>query len=208
MATAGDDAPAARAAWEELYRRHVAYLHAVCLRAYGGLLGGPAGVCDLVADTFRRAYEHAEKFDPDGIDDPERLRLRVRGWLGRIAQRLVHSALRGRGRLPTRFLAQDQWQQVARRPPPQAPDPQRIEGVRSAILTLSEREQMVLRVTLQWYDPGREHQRLPNDVAADLAAALHTTPENLRQIRRRALRKIAAHLRQQPTGARDGRTAP
>jgi hypothetical protein len=53
---------------------------------------------------------------------------------------------------------------------------------------------MVLRVTFQWYEPGREHQRLPNDVAADLADTLQTTPENLRQIRRRALRKIKAHL--------------
>jgi len=55
---------------------------------------------------------------------------------------------------------------------------------------------MVIRVTFQWYQPDREHQRLPNQVAKDLADTLGTTPENLRQIRHRALRKIEAHLRQ------------
>jgi hypothetical protein len=56
---------------------------------------------------------------------------------------------------------------------------------------------MVVQVTAQWYQPDRDHQRLPNDVAADLAASLQTTPENIRQIRRRALKKIEAHLRPQ-----------
>ena len=105
MTLAPDDPPAARAAWEEFYRRHVNYLYAVCLRAYGRPLGGQPAVADLVADTFKRAYENAEKFDADGITDPERLRGRTRGWLGRIAQRLAQDALRRRSRLPTRL----QW---------------------------------------------------------------------------------------------------
>ena len=104
MAMAEDDPGVAREAWDELYRRHADYLFGVCLRAYGDLLGGQAGVCDLVADAFRRAYEHAESFDAAGVGDPQRLRLRVRGWLGRIAERLALTILRGRKRLPMRFL--------------------------------------------------------------------------------------------------------
>ena len=198
MAMASDEPQPARAAWEVFYLRHVEYLYAVCLRAYGPLLGGPAGASDLVADTFRRVYEKAHKFDPGGIDDSERVRLRVRAWLGRIAQRLALSALRSRGRVPTRRLDQDQWQQVSQRGPRAEPDPEVAKRVRWALESLSEREQMVLRVTFQWYQADREHQRLPNDVAADLAEALQTTPENLRQIRRRALRKVEAYLREAP----------
>ena len=100
MAMAGDDPAGARAAWEAFYRRHADYLYAVCLRAYGPLLGGDAGAADLVADTFQRAYQRAVTFDPVGIDDPERLRLRTRAWLSRIAQRLAQTALRSRGRMP------------------------------------------------------------------------------------------------------------
>ncbi|MHC4717688.1 MAG: RNA polymerase sigma factor [Planctomycetota bacterium] len=195
MAMAGDDPAGARAAWEAFYRRHAEYLHAVCLRAYGPLLGGDAGAADLVADTFQRAYQRAGTFDSAGIDDAERLRLRARAWLGRIAQRLAQTALRGRGRMPTRFLDQDAWQQVAREPARAGAEAEAIQRVRRAIESLNDKEQTVIRVTFQWYQPDREHQRLPNDVAADLAATLGTTPENLRQIRRRALRKIEAQLR-------------
>ena len=195
MSMAGDEPAAARAAWEVLYVRHVDYLYGVCLRAYGPLLGGDAGVRDLVADTFKRAYEHAGQFDAAGITDEERHRLRVRAWLGRIAQRLLQTALRGRKKLPVRLLDQEHWGSVAGPARAAASDPERIERVRSAIRLLSEREQAVIRVTFQWYDPGQEHQRLPNDVAAELADYLQTTPENLRQMRRRALKKIEASLR-------------
>ena len=98
--------------------------------------------------------------------------------------------------MPTQFLEQDQWQHVAGRGAAREPDPARLQRVRAAVESLTEREQMVLRVTFQWYEPGREHQRLPNDVTAELANTLQTTPENLRQIRRRALAKLRAHLQQ------------
>jgi DNA-directed RNA polymerase specialized sigma24 family protein len=196
MSLGKDDVAASRAAWEEFYSRHATYLYAVCLRAYGAFLGGEPGVCDLVADTFRRAYEHAGSFDDGGITDPERQRLRARAWLGRIAQRLVQSTLRGQSRVPTCFLGQDGWQSVIEARPRAAEAPAQAEQVREALMSLSEREQLILRVTLQWYRPGEEHQRLPNEVAADLARTLQTTAENLRQIRRRALRKVESLLRE------------
>jgi len=198
MAMADDDPHGARAAWAEFYRRHVAYVYAVNLRAYAHLLGGEPGVCDLVSDTFRQAYEHAAKFDPGGVTDPDAMRRRVRAWLGWIARSLARTALRARGRLPTRLLDPSQWHPVADTdPPPVGPDP-RIQRVRDAMALLTEREQIVIRVTFQWYQPDKAHQRLPNDVAADLARTLGTTPENLRQIRRRALGKIQAMLASAP----------
>jgi len=197
MSLAEADPAEARVAWEVFYRRHVTYLYAVSLRAYGDLLGGEAGAADLVADTFRRAYEHAGTFDAAGMAEADGLRRRVRGWLGRIAQRLMLSALRQRGRLGGRFLSPEHWANVPeRRPPADEADRVRIGAVRQALGRLNEAEQLVLRTTFQWYQVGRSHQRLPNDVAADLAATLATTPENLRQIRRRALRKVEAILRE------------
>ena len=195
MAMADEDAPCARAAWEVFHQRHAPYLYRVCLRAYGDLLGGEAGAADLVADTLRGAYENAHKFDPAGMTDPRRLRLRARGWLGWIARRQVQDLLRGRARLATRSLELDQWQQVpAGERPPRGPSP-REQRVRQALELLTPREQLVIRVTFQWYQADKAHQRLPNDVSADLAKTLGTTPENLRQIRRRALRKIADLVR-------------
>jgi RNA polymerase sigma factor (sigma-70 family) len=209
MALADEDSPAARVAWEAFYLRHVDYLHAVCFRAYGPLLGGEAGAADLTADTFRRVYEKAGTFDPGGIADPDRLRLRTRAWLGRIAQRLALETLRQRARLPAVALDPDEWQQVAREPAaPDAdalgPGAERIARVREAIESLSEREQIVLRATFQWREAGAVHSRMSNRATAELAQAVGTTPENLRQIRRRALTKIETFLRSPPAAVPGG----
>ena len=194
MAMEADSLGCARAAWEVFYSRHVEYLYRVCLRAYGDLLGGEAGVGDLVAEVFRLAYENARKFDPAGITDGDRLRLRVRAWLGWVARRIVQDTLRSRGRMPTQGLELGTWQQVAYVEKPTSKPSARQELVRRAIESLGEREQLVIRTTLQWYRPEKQHQRLPNDIASELANTLVTTPENLRQIRRRAMRKIADYL--------------
>ena len=200
MTMAGDEPACARAAWEVFYRRHVEYLYRVCLRAYGWVLGGQAGAADLVAEAFRAAYENAHKFKPAGVTDADRLRLRVRAWLGWIARRIAQDILRSRGRLRTQSLELDHWQQVAQPQRPSAGASAKERAVREAVQSLGEREQLVIRTTLQWYRPEKQHQRLPNDVTADLSRTLGTTPENLRQIRRRAMRKIADLLR---VGAED-----
>ena len=194
MTMADEDPAVARAAWEAFYRRHAKYVYGVCARAYAKILGGEAGVCDLVADAFKRAYEHAGTFEAGGIADPERMRLRTRAWLGRIAERLAQTRLRGRKRLSTRTLELGLWQEIGEREIRSEAGDERIEWVRDAILSLSEKEQVVIRATFHWYEPGAAHQRLPNDVAGELARTLQTTPENLRQIRRRAMAKIRKTL--------------
>ena len=200
MALAEADPVAAREAWEQFYVRHVRYLYAVCMRAYGCMVGD-AGVADLVAETFHRAYEHAGTFRPVDGDDGDLLRRRTRAWLGRIAQRLFQTLLRTRGRVATVRLSQEHWQNVAAEPPEipagEGASP-RIRQVREAIARLTGREQTVLRVTMQWYRPDMDNQRMPEAVVAELAESLQTTPENLRQIRRRALRKIRQFLQQTP----------
>jgi RNA polymerase sigma factor (sigma-70 family) len=197
MAMAEDDPSSAREAWAEFYGRHVRYLYAVCSSAYGQILGGDTGVADIVSDTFRSAFRNAHLFDPGGIEEPDRIRRRTRAWLGRIAQRLVMDRLRSAQRLPVVHLDLERWQSVAE-PERSAPrDDALIRAVQRAIGQLSDKEQTVIRVTYQWYQAGQAHQRLPSAVVSDLAETLQTTPENLRQIRRRALRKIREFLHQE-----------
>lgn len=195
-----DDPSTARDAWAEFYKRHVDYLYGVCHRAYEPILGGDTGVGDIVAETFHRAYRRAELFDASGITDPDRLRRRTRAWLGRIAQRLVQDTLRSTQRLPTCQLETETWQNIPEQPRQPPRDDELIRQVRDALDQLSEKEQTVIRITFEWHQPGHIHQRLPNDVVTDLAETLETTPENLRQIRRRALHKIRRLLGQPAAG--------
>ncbi len=206
MARADADELRARQAWGEFYSRHAGYLRAVGMRAYAQMLGGPDGVGDLLSETFALAYRRAGTFRTDGITDPDRLRRRARAWLGWIARRVVQDALRGRGGVRETHLRAEHWQQVARDESRQPVESADVRRVREALLHLAPREQWVLRVTFQYYQPDRDHQRLPNDVCADLTRTLRTTPENLRQIRKRALAKLARRL--QATSDPTDRTTP
>lgn len=187
------DDQVACAALAELYRRHVRYIYAAVNKAYGFVLS-PDEINGLVKDTFQRALVKAKTFKPSGLQDRDRMRRRVLGWLSVIAKNLAREVLRGREQKPEETILPERWAELpARNSTPELSDEERM--VREAMEeVLNDREQDVLRVTLFYYDPGREHQRLPDDVAADLAARLGTTPDNLRKIRATAMAKMTAHL--------------
>ncbi|SRR5579875_170834 len=187
-----DDPTVACEAWAEFYRRHAPYLFGVCCKAFGKTLKTWDRVSDLVTDVFKRVYEHAESFKPSGLKDPEAMRKRVRAWLGTIARRMFLDRLPPKDAPQAECqLDQNHWQNIAQPEAAEESGSSLIAVVRAAMQkVLTEREQEVLRVTLHWYDPSSDYQRLPNEVAAELAKRLGTTPENLRKIRERALAKI------------------
>ena len=63
-----------------------------------------------------------------------------------------------------------------------------------ALDTLSEKERDVLIVWAEYYRFGNKYQRLPDDISSSLAGRWNTTPENVRQIRKRAIDKIKKHV--------------
>jgi DNA-directed RNA polymerase sigma subunit (sigma70/sigma32) len=77
--------------------------------------------------------------------------------------------------------------------PPSSRSP-KLRLMREALDTLNERERDVLRVAALYFRPGEEHQRLPNDVSAELARRWETTNENIRAIRSRATKKLKQYL--------------
>lgn len=193
MSWKDDEPDSACAALGEFYKRHVRYLHAVCFRAHGQSLQA-SGVKDLVTSTFQRAYERASSFKPSCLADPDRMRRRVHAWLGRIAHRIAQDAYRGKKERPEQLLSPEHWADIPARPTLDCQN-DGIPLVQQGMDTiLSEREREVLRVTMQFYDPEREHQRLPDDIAAELAARLGTTSDNLRKIRSTAMQKMKEFL--------------
>jgi RNA polymerase sigma factor (sigma-70 family) len=184
---------AAREAQGVFYRRHVRYLYGVLLRHKKNLLP-LAGLSaeDLTQETFQRAFERAHTFEAADDLDADHQRMRARAWLGRIATNLLTdhlhrlrevSASPYLDRVTTSGLDEDQ-------PPSQSP---RARLVAEGLEQLTERERDVLRVSALHYKAG-DHQRLPNDVSAELASRWETTNENIRAIRVRAMKKLKAFL--------------
>jgi RNA polymerase sigma factor (sigma-70 family) len=185
----------ANAACDEFYRRHLKYVYAVIDRAYGSELGTD-GVVDMVTDTFLRVYERASTYQPCGEKDPDRQRRNALAWVSTIALNLCKDHFRNPD---TQIVLVDEWSDAT---DPAARSEQYIapaldgdlKCIHEAMEKLSEREQAILRVTMDYWKPGSEHQRLPNDVAEELARTFDITSDNLRKIRERALRKLRASV--------------
>jgi RNA polymerase sigma factor (sigma-70 family) len=184
-----DDPAGAREAWGTFYNRHSKFLHGICHRAYHYTLGNE-GVEELVVETFIRVFESGcHVFKPSGFSDSEANRLRVRAWLAQIAKRLLQDVLRGRRDKPEVGIEQEVLERIADMPC-EGSSKMTLEVCRLMEAVLSEREQDVLRMTFLWCDPGKTHQKLPEDVLADLGKRWGMTAENVRQVRKRALKKI------------------
>jgi len=207
MARRGEDGTWADAAFCEFYSRHSPYLWTVCKNVCERL-HGEAWHEDIWQDTFARAYEKAGEFALPADVSPERATRLVRGWLGTIATNLLRGLLRNH----ECEYSQDEegWERildtVGNTPENEESDLPRAQEERkvidAALEILSEREQLVLRRTFQYYRIRKEFQRLPNKVVQELADQLATTPENLRKIRERALTKVKDYVNQHHTDVR------
>ena len=184
----------AKAAWAEVYRRHVKYVYFICWRSYGNTLG-PEGVEDLVHDVFIRTYQKASTFSCSSDSDPAGQRRAVRAWLGTVTSNLFRDRFRNELVLE---LPGDDFLELCEASSPSQEESQTnlLQRAREALNSLSEREQDVLRTTAQWYQPGARQQRLPHKVVTTLAERCNTSPQNLRQIRSRAMAKFKKFIEQ------------
>jgi len=182
----------ARASEAEFYARHARYLYGVLLqRVRRPLALSGREVEDLVQETFFRAFARAATFSAGDAWDEDSQRRRSRAWLGRIAQRLLADWLADVREISASpyldTLAEEEFA------PPSSRSP-KLRLMREALDTLNERERDVLRVAALYFRPGEEHQRLPNDVSAELARRWQTSNENIRAIRSRATKKLKEYL--------------
>ncbi|MDQ6891083.1 MAG: sigma-70 family RNA polymerase sigma factor [Acidobacteriota bacterium] len=192
MAMREEDFESAREAWAELFRRHSKYLYNVLISRFGGIPGTARTLEEVVQNTFCLAFERASTFTSLENRDSDGERRRVRAWLGKIAEHAFKDTLRRDRSIQADFSTEEVPDLVAPVVADSESDARLV--VEEALGTLSEREQDVVRVTMQYFSPGAEQQRLPNAVSTNLAAAWNTTPQNIRAIRHRAFMKIKKYI--------------
>lgn len=191
MSLQGEDQASAEEAWKEFYVRHYGYLLKACM-GYQNTLGD-LGVEDLVHETFVRVFKKAHTYErrEAGV---EHNHASVRAWLGRIANRLFLSSLRGQ---PLIDFADDPYVSVEATSPATESEPTESEYMpvlRGGLQTLSEREREVLTASYAWYESGTGFKRMPSEELATLCTRFQTTPANIRQIRSRALGKLQQYM--------------
>lgn len=186
-----DQPDVANAACGEFYQRHLKYVFAVITRAFGKELG-QQGVEDMVSETFIRVFDRAGTYQVCGEKGPDRQRRNVRAWMGTVAMNVCRDHFRSPD---TQLTLVDDWQgdheahrqQQEAHPVPPSAD---LRCVHEAMKQLNAREESVVSVTMAYWKLDSRHQRLPNDVANELARSLDTSSENIRKIRERAMKKL------------------
>jgi len=188
-------------AWGELARRHNAYLVAVLRRCRDG------DAEDHAQNTLVRARDFAGTYDPGSELGRAAQRRRVRAWLGQIARhayiddaeilkqvldaaaemdrRRTHVRSRLTSGLPVcadeSGLGQERsW------------DASIVTRVRKALARLSDNQRLALLTWMEHYELDKlaEEQHLPQAVMNELVQRLGKKPDNIRQIRLRAVKSI------------------
>jgi RNA polymerase sigma factor (sigma-70 family) len=186
----------ARIAWGLFYTRHRGFLTEICAYDYGYLLGQEE-IRDLVNDTFMKAFRRGETFNSFEKCEPQIQERKSRRWLARIAENLVRD--RHRGQPEISFLDDHDLEQLASAAPDErdeckVPESKRMELLKSGFAHLTDSEQTILRATMFWWQENREHQRMPHSAMEQLARQVGKRPENIRQIRARALKKLLKYV--------------
>jgi RNA polymerase sigma factor (sigma-70 family) len=182
----------ARGAWEEFYRRHARYVLGICRQVCNGMLDHDK-INGIMVDTFQKAYLSANTYKLSSQQSADKIRRRVRAWLGVIAKHATIDVLRGQRDSVALQLEPEDWKQIdSNQNCPVSKDTEIVQKLMEQVL--DERERVVLRTTYVYYKPGKENQRLPDDVVEQLCRSFCTTPENLRRIRKKATEKMKKAL--------------
>lgn len=194
-----ESAAKAQVAFATFYERHQRFVYKACRRRFSDFID-EATTEDLVDDTLIRVYERAGQFRPGESSDPDQRRGRVRAWLVTIAANLLRSSFRANAGAKEVHLTDQEWAQLDEDTcggMSAEPEPLEHRLVREAFeLVLNAKQKLIVEATLDSFkvDHGRKQQRLSNEESKALAEKLGTTPEDVRQTRKRAYKKIREYV--------------
>ena len=198
MADKEADFARAREAWACFYVRHHDVVLRVCAASYAYLLG-MEGVKDVIQDAFMKAFQGATTFNYAEVCEPTVQERKSRGWLVQIVKNLVRDRFIGQPEVC--IMDEDGLERlggVSGGDPDGVPPPEseRLKLLESSFALLSDTEQTVLRATMFWWQPDQQHQRMPHEAMQRLSNQIGQSPESIRQIRSRAVKKLKKHVRE------------
>lgn len=184
------DSEIASRAWGVLFDRYHRYVEQVIFRSYGDFL--PEDIIhDICSDTFLKMRTHgAYTYDVSKSSGTKSPAIRFKNWIGVVALNATRDVLR---KPKERELPPSLACNIVDEPPQELTAVQQslLEKVKSL---LNPNEWAVLVVTFAFYDPHKGQQRIPSKEVRSIASALGISPDNLRQIKMRAIKKIRKFL--------------
>ena len=139
-----------------------------------------------------KAFDGAATFNHAAVCEPSVQKRKSRGWLVRIVENLVRDKFRDQPNVCLIDEAEIERLGGSESPGPVAevPENERLKLLESELGRLSDLEQTVLRATMFEWQPDQQQQRMPHAALSRLCEQTGKSPENIRQIRLRALKKL------------------
>lgn len=196
MSWKDEEPAAARGAWKEFYTRH----HEEVYRRIWRWIGNRSPLDqdrtrDLVVEAFRTLFESkAAKYKPVGGERTRQDR-NAKAWFFRIVQNTIHDEFRNSQPMYGKVvsLSDEAGLEIADLENGTALSPYEEKVQRMGVIldSLNEREKKIAMTIASAinYDSGKQ-QRMSSCELHDIAEELETTPENIRQLRKRLKERI------------------
>jgi RNA polymerase sigma factor (sigma-70 family) len=192
MACKGSDRKDAEDALVIFFKRHHRLFKAFAERNNYRSLGFDPE--DFVLHTFHKAFEKAHTFDaPTGLS-PERLLKKVQTWLFEIAKNEFLMELRKGLNQSEETMDPDLLTPPNREDIEECVLTGKAAAVRTFLDGLPEGDRQLLETSMNFYDYKAKKAVIPADILEGLANALATTPEGIKQRRKRLLQRLKEHL--------------
>ncbi|NOQ76045.1 MAG: hypothetical protein GQ574_28825 [Crocinitomix sp.] len=189
-----EDQQSAEKALAEIQRRYQNFLYTIIRRACSSWKQyGEDLIISTYSNTLLALYLKADKFiEIDDLDESNQER-RFKGWLAKVAQTELLMLLRELRNDNIEYIEDDSFLSIEDKKNEELPS-QNILLIEDALKTLKERDRDIL-VTYMMFQDGRK--QLPKEEMERLTEIWETTPDNARQIRRRAFMKVESFVKTQ-----------
>ncbi|SFF03195.1 RNA polymerase sigma factor [Spirosoma endophyticum] len=183
-------------AYKEFYRRYAPFLSNYIKKIVGKQLTIPEQM-DMVYRTFTIVYEKSDGFDTRGQKDVDKIRIQIRGWLGRIIKNVFLTYLKEEWKVPWENIDPLIEYSAETTEAEEAPVTYKRQLLDEALEQLSERDREMVLTYYQFYEKGAGNQSLniPKEVLDPLCKYHKTTTTYFRQIVKRGREKVENYVK-------------
>ena len=201
----GDNAIKSEQAFNEFFCRYKSYLLRACRKCCYSFDSSDLLADDIFQNTLLKVLSKAHTFKVKNSEAPSKtISNEVKAWLSRIAYNELINFLRknpDEKKLSNPFRTKSYEVEETiiddladENAPTESKSTIQKNILDAALNKLSEREKYVLMAYMQYFVHSQPLKHLPNDVLDEICSKYSITPDNVRQIKARALKKLKTEI--------------
>lgn len=187
-----DDPENAKRAFGEFFIRYENFVGDLCSYILSNLVNGKSHE-DLVMEVFYRIYEKAGTFDWGKANNTSEVRKSIELWITRIAKNMAIDWRRNEDRESSKLEEYSPIFQEQKNGTPTSWHPldkQAHEVLSEEFDKLSDRDKEIVKQSGLYFNLQKGKSDMPSEVIEQIVEEYDTTPENIRQVRFRFMKRV------------------